>query len=298
MRVFVTGATGLCGTPTVAALIKAGHSVVGLVRSEESSKKLVAAGGTPLHGSIEDLDILKKGATENDGVIHLAFLHGFTTPEDFAKACAVDLKAVEAMGAALEGSNKPFVVTSGTLAVASGKLAVEDDKLVPSPRTEASNITISLGSKGVRSSVVRLSPTVHGPPDTVGFIPRLIKLAREKGVSGYIGDGSNKWPAVNVLDVGPLFALAVEKGVAGSSYHGVGDEGITTKEIAEVIGRHLDVPAKSISKEDSSEHFGFIAWPWAIDGPTSSKKTQEELGWKPTHPGLIADIEEGFYFKQ
>ena len=273
MRVFVTGATGFIGTAVVRELIGAGHTVVGLTRSDKGAEGLKEAGAEVHRGSLDDLDSLHRGAAASDGVIHLAFQHDVS---DFAAALTTDLHAVETMGAALDGTGKPFVITAHL-------------------RGEASaNAVLALA--GVRSSVVSLSPSVHGEGDHHGFVPRLITIAREKGVSAYIGDGANRWPAVHRLDAAHLFRLALEAAPVGSQLDGVGDEGVPFRDIAEVIGRHLNLPVVSISHEEADAHFGaFLGAVAARDFPRSSVRTQELLGWRPVHPGLIADIEQHYF---
>jgi nucleoside-diphosphate-sugar epimerase len=298
MRVFVTGATGFIGSATVRELIDAGHQVVGLARSDDAAAVLAEAGAEVHRGSLEDLESLRSGAAAADGVIHTAYIHDFSQMENAAQA---DLRAVETMGAALEGSGRPLVVTSGTALVRPGRVVIEEDWPDPSagvhPRFATAVATRELADRGVRSSIIRPGASVHGEGDH-GFVPYLIGLAREKGVSAYIGDGSNRWPAVHRLDTGHLYRLAVEKAPAGSVLHAVADEGVTTREIAEVIGRHLGVPVISISSEDAREHFGWMALFWSLDVPASSALTQERMGWTPTHIGLVADLELGHYFRQ
>jgi len=273
MRVFVTGATGFIGTAVVRELIGAGHTVVGLTRSDKGAEGLKEAGAEVHRGTLDDLDSLRAAAAAVDGVIHLAFQHDFS---DFAAALTTDLHAVETMGAALEGTGKPFVITAHL-------------------RGEASSNAV-LALAGVRSSVVSLSPSVHGEGDHHGFVPRLITIAREKGVSAYIGDGSNRWAAVHRLDAAHLFRLALEAAPAGSQLDGVGDEGVPFRDIAEVIGRHLNLPVVSIYREEADAHFGaFLGVVAARDLPRSSVRTQELLGWRPVHPGLIADIEQHYF---
>jgi nucleoside-diphosphate-sugar epimerase len=273
MRVFVTGAAGFIGSVVVCELIGAGHTVVGLSRSDAGAEALHEAGAEVHRGTLEDLDSLHRGAADADGVIHLAFNHGFS---DFAAALTADLRAVEAMGAALEGTGKPFIITAHL-------------------NGEASN-NAALSLAGVRSSVVALSLSVHGEGDHHGFVPRLITIAREKGVSAYIGDGSNRWPAVHRLDAAHLFRLALEGAPAGSQLDGVGDEGVPFRDIASVIGRHLNLPVVSISHEEADAHFGaFLGTVAEADRPRSSARTQELLGWRPVHPGLIADIEQHYF---
>jgi nucleoside-diphosphate-sugar epimerase len=298
MRVFVTGATGFIGSATVRELIDAGHQVVGLARSDDAAAVLAEAGAEVHRGSLEDLESLRSGAAAADGVIHTAYIHDFSQMENAAQA---DLRAVETMGAALEGSGRPLVVTSGTALVRPGRVVIEEDWPDPSagvhPRFATAVATRELADRGVRSSIIRPGASVHGEGDH-GFVPYLIGLAREKGVSAYIGDGSNRWPAVHRLDTGHLYRLAVEKAPAGSVLHAVADEGVTTREIAEVIGRRLGVPVISISSEDAREHFGWMALFWSLDVPASSALTQERMGWTPTHIGLVADLELGHYFRQ
>ena len=297
MRVFVTGATGFIGSAIAAELTDAGHQVVRLARSDASAAALAAAGAEVQRGSLDDLDSLRSGAAASDGVIHTAYNHDFT---DFAAAAATDLRVIEALGSELEGSGRPLVIASGVLGLTPGRLATERDSgdlaSPPGPRLRNEHTAISLASRGVRSSAVRLAPTVHGEGDH-GFVPRLINIARSKGVSGYIGTGSNRWPAVHRLDAAHLFRLALETAPPGTRLHGVAEEGVPVRAIAEAIGRQLDVPVVAISQEDAPEHFGFLAAFLGMDGPASSALTRELMGWQPTHPGLIEDLEQGHYFK-
>jgi nucleoside-diphosphate-sugar epimerase len=306
MRVFVTGASGWIGSAVVPELIGAGHQVVGLARSDSSAAALTAAGAEVQRGTLDDLDSLRSAAAASDGVIHLAFKHDIAFTGGFQDAADADRRAVETFGEALAGSGRPFVLASGTLGLALGRLATErdghDPDSVPAamgegPRTRhaTAELVLSLASRGVRSSIVRLPPTNHGDGDN-GFVAALVGIARDKGVSGYIGDGFNRWPAVHRLDSAHLFRLAFEKAPAGSTLHAVADEGVPIRAIAEVIGRHLDVPVVAISPEDAGEHFGWLGAFIGADTPASSTLTRELLGWQPTQPGLIDDLDKGHYF--
>ncbi len=300
MKVFVTGASGYIGSAIVRELLAAGHQVLGLARSDTSAASLAAASAEVHRGHLNDLDSLRNGAAAADGVIHLAFVYDFS---DFQGAAQTDLRAIETIGAVLEGSDKPFVITSGTLMLTfflpPGHVGTEKDVANPgsaAPRIASENATIALAKHGVRSSIVRLAPTVHSEWDKRGFVPSLIGIARDKGVSAYVGDGSNRWPAVYMPDAAHLFRLALEKAPAGSVLHGAGEEGVPFREIAEAIGRQLRLPVVSITAEDAGAHFGFLSAFVPADNPTSSKQTRELLGWQPEGPGLIADIEQGHYF--
>jgi nucleoside-diphosphate-sugar epimerase len=293
MRVFVTGATGFVGSAVVQELIKHGHKVLGLARTDAAVGSLAAAGAEAHRGSLEDLDSLKGGASLAEGVIHLAFIHDFN---NYGRAAEADRRAIETMGAVLAGSNKPLVVTSGTLLIErKGPLATEDDKPTPNFPRKSEEAAIALAAKGVRASTVRLPPSVHGEGDH-GFVPMIINSAREKKASAYVGDGTNRWPAVHRFDAAHLYRLVLEKGAAGASYHAIGDEGVPTKEIAEAIGRGLQLPVVSKSGDDAASHFGWMAMFFSLDGPASSKRTEQQLGWRPTQRGLLEDIEKAGYF--
>jgi nucleoside-diphosphate-sugar epimerase len=294
MRVFVTGATGFIGSAIVRELIDAGHQVLGLARSDAASESLVAAGAEVHRGSLEDLESLRSGAAAADGVIHTAFIHDFS---NYGPAAEADRRAIETLGGALADSDRPLIVTSATmLAQRHGSLATEQDAPNPSFPRKSEEAALALAARGVRASVLRLPPSVHGNGDH-GFVPRLIRIAREKGVSAYIGDGLNRWPAVHRLDAAHLYRLVFEKRTAGATYHGVANEGVPTREIAEVIGRHLNVAVASKSREQAADHFGWMAPFFGMDGPASSAQTQERLGWRPVQPGLIADLNAEHYFE-
>jgi nucleoside-diphosphate-sugar epimerase len=292
MRVFVTGATGFIGSAIVPELINAGHQVLGLARSDAGAKSLIAAGAQVHRGDLEDLASLRAGAAASDAVIHTAFNHDFSKWE---ANCEADRRAIEALGSVLVGSDRPLIVTSGTAAAFTpGRLTTEEDAPnSPMPRVASEQAAASVAAQGVRVSVMRL-PQVHDPFKQ-GLITFLIAVAREKGVSAYIGDGRNRWPAVHVLDAARLYRLALEKGSAGARYNAVAEEGVPVREIAEALGRGLKLPVVAKSPEEAGSHFGWLGFFVGADAPASSALTQERLGWRPTGPGLIADLEPARY---
>ena len=294
MRVFLTGATGFIGSAIVPELINAGHRVLGLTRSEAGARSLRAAGAEAHRGDLEDLDSLRSGAAASDGVIHCAFNHDFS---NFVANCELDRRVIETLGDALVGSDRPLLITSGTGfgGGVPGQPATEDrfDQSHPNPRMASEEAGMAVAERGVNVSVVRL-PQVHDPRKQ-GLITPLIEVAREKGVSAYVGAGENRWPAAHVSDVARLYRLALEKREAGSRYHAVAEEGIAAREIAEVLGRGLKVPVVSLSPEEAAAHFGWMGMFVSLDMPASSAWTQERLGWHPTGPGLIADLEQAAY---
>ena len=294
MRVFVTGASGFIGVAVVKELLGHDHQVVALARSDASAAAIEALGADVSRGTLEDFDVLQRGARESDGVIHLAFIHDFSK---FVENGQIDKRAIEAMGEVLSGTNKPFVVTSGTGLLAPGRLATEDDvarsgEAIPRVSEPAA---FAFTSRGVRVSAIRL-PQVHGGEGKAGFIGYAFEIARAKGVSAYVGDGANRWPSAHRTDVAKLYRLALEKGRAGAAYHAVADEGVPMRDIAEVFARQLNVPTQSIPADQAAAHFGFLAMFAGLDMPASSAKTQAELGWRPTDIGVLEDIGQPGYF--
>jgi nucleoside-diphosphate-sugar epimerase len=287
MRIFVTGATGFIGTPTVKELIAAGHQVLGLARSDEGARSLAAIGAEVQRGSLEDLESLRHGAAASDAVIHLGFVHDWS---NFAESCAIDRRAIEALGSVLAGSDRPLIVTGGLAGLAApGQVATEEDLIAPDfPFPRVSEQT-ALSLKGVRACVVRL-PQVHDPVKQ-GLITPAIELYRAKGVCAYIGEGLNRWPAAHVLDVARLYRLAIEKAVPNAKYHAVAEEGVSMREIAETLGRRLKLPVQSIAPEEAPAFFGWLGMFTAFDMPASSEQTRKKLAWAPTGPGLIADLD-------
>ncbi len=298
MHIFVTGGSGQTGPAIVSELIANGHSVTGLARSEKSSNRLAELGAKTVHGSLDDLEVLAKGAKAAGGVIHMAFGGNFSDPASMTRR---DCRAIEAMGEALAGSGKPLVVTSGTLVMPTGKVAREHDAPDPQSlgtlRIPGEQACLGFAERGVRSIVLRLAPTVHGPGD-YGFIPFLISTARRTGVSAYIADGANRWPAIHRQDAATLYRLAVEKASAGSTLHGTGESGITFQTIAHSIGRRLNIPVVSVPVVRAAEHFQnpFFAKAFAVDSPVSSAYTRALLDWNPVSPTLLEDLETGDYF--
>ena len=296
MRVFVTGASGFVGSAIVAELVGAGHQVLGLARSDAGAKSVIAAGAQAHRGDLTDLDSLRSGASQSDGVIHTAFIHDFSK---FAANCEIDRVAIETLGTALAGSDRPLIVTSGTGLLTPGRLVTEDT-VPPSENNAIPRVSeqaaLAMVSRGVRASAVRLPPTVHGDGDH-GFVPVLIGIAREKGASAYISDGLNHWPAVHRLDAAHLYRLVLEKGSAGARYHAIAEEGVPFKDIAAVIGRRLNVPVVSKTQEEAAGHFGWFAHFAAINNLASSARTREALGWQPKRAGLIPDLDDARYFK-
>ena len=297
MRVFVTGATGFIGSAIVPELIRAGHQVLGLARSDTAAQSLVAAGAEAHRGDLENLESLRSAAAMVDGVIHTGFIHDFS---NFEKSLAVDLAAIEVMGSALQGTNRPLIITSGTALVSPGRFITEDDMPPagsPIPRIASEEAVIAMTARGVRGAILRLPPSVHGEGDH-GFVPLLIGIARQKGVSAYIGDGGNHWPAVHRFDAAVLYRLILEKGGTSVHYHGNAEEGIPFRDIAAAIGRGLNLPVVSKTPEEAAEHFSWFTRFAGIDNRASSERTRALLGWQPRQPGLIADLDAPTgYFK-
>jgi nucleoside-diphosphate-sugar epimerase len=295
MRVFMTGASGWIGSAVVPELLSAGHEVVGLARSDAAAASIEALGAEAFRGSLDDPSSLHEVAAKSDGVIHLGYNHDFSQMQ---AAADTDRAAVEAMGSALMNSDRPFIVAGGVIGIAPGRVATENDQPDPGlhPRTPNMDYVLSLANDGVRSSCVRFAPTVHGEGDH-GFIATIVAIARQQGSSGYIGDGTNCWPAVNRADAARLVRLALERAPAGSSLHAVGEPGIATKEIAGAIGAGLGLPVVSIEPAQATEHFGWMGRFFAANATASNTITRELLGWDPTHQGLLEDLAAGYYFR-
>ena len=300
MRIFVSGASGHIGSAVVPELISTGHHVVGLARSDAAAEKITAMGAEVRRGDLDETDDLSAAASAADGVIHLAFRHDLMQAGDRNGAASADLGAINAFAKALAGTGKPLVGTSGILLLAianPGQVGTEEDVVHGGFRIDAENLVIGMADRGVRSSVVRLPPTVHSVVDTTGYIPTLIGIARDKGFAAYVGDGTNRWPAVHTLDAAHLFRLALENAVAGTRLHAVGDEGIPFTQIAGTIASNLGVGVRSLEPGAADDYFGFLAPVVQLDSPASSARTQELLGWKPNHPGLIEDMNQSHYFR-
>ncbi|MDR3512759.1 MAG: SDR family oxidoreductase, partial [Caulobacteraceae bacterium] len=294
MRVLVTGATGYVGTAVIDELVGAGHTVLGVARTDEGAQALAARGIAVHRGDLTQPDTLAAGAAACDAVAHTAFIHDFSR---FAENIEIERAAVEAMLGALEGSGKPFVITSGLLMMQpAGEFLTEADAAPDVGRGATENRVLAAAAGGVRAAVIRLSPTTHSKDDQ-GFTPRLIDVARKSGVAAYIGDGANRWPAVHRLDAARLYRLALEKGSPGARYHAVGDEGISTRRIAEAIGAHLGLPVESLPAEKAGEHFGFLGTFFGLDAPATAQLTQAELGWTPREPGLLAGLASDAYYQ-
>ncbi len=291
MKVFVTGASGFIGSAIVKDLLAAGHEVIGLARSDESAKAINDAGAQALKGSLNDLENLKLGATQAEGVIHTAFIHNFN---EYANAAITDKAAIEAMGEVLKGSGKPIVVTGGILGLPKTNGFVTETDAAPGFPRASETTAMALAEAGVNASVIRLPPSVHDKGDK-GFIPFIINMAKQKGVSAYVGEGSNRWPAVHRLDAAYLFRLALEKAVKGARYNAISDEGITIHDIAAIIGEKLNLPVKSIDQQQAAQHFEWMAGFIAFDNPATSYQTQEQLGWKPSHIGLMEDLQQNYF---
>ncbi|MFW0783302.1 SDR family oxidoreductase [Gordonia sp. CPCC 206044] len=302
MRVFITGASGHVATALIPELLSAGHHVVGLARSDSAATAVTALGAEVRRGDLDDLDTLASAADDADAVVHLAFKHDAMRSGDLAAAAEADLAAVRAMTDVMHGTDKAFVGTSGTALIpmmgVTGRPGRESDRFDSGYRIDAENLVVGLADNGVRSSVIRLTPTVHSDLDHHGFVPALIGFARHNGFAGYVGDGANRWPAVHTRDAARLYRLALESAPTGSVLHAVGEPGVAFRDIAEAIGRGLGVPAKSVAAEEATNVFDFLASFVTVDNPTSSEFTRRSLNWTPEYPGLVEDIDSGHYFRE
>lgn len=298
MRVFVTGATGFVGSGVVQELLAAGHQVTGLARSDAGASALVATGASVHRGDLTDLESLRRGAVDAEAVIHTAFNHDFSK---YKENCEAERGVIAALASTLAGSSRPLIITSATGLLPQGRLATEADVPAPGvdtiPRVATEEAAAAAVARGINVSVVRLPPSVHGDGDH-GFVPMLIGMAREKGVSAFVGEGANRWPAVHRFDAARLYKLVLETGMAGGRYHAVAEEGVVFREIAEVIGRRLNLPVKGLTREEAAKHFGWFAHFAALDAPASGARTREMLQWTPEAPGLIADLDRAAYFPQ
>ena len=296
MRLFVTGASGWIGSAVVPQLIDAGHKVIGLARSESAAGAIAASGADVLRGDLTDFDSLRAGAEAADGVVHLGYIHDFA---QFEQNAAVDRRALETFGDVLAGSDAPLVFASGALRPGTGSVLTETDtgdlSTLAGGRAQTEQFALGFAGRGLRPVSVRLAPTVHGTGDH-GFMARIVQIARDSGVSGYLGDGSNRWPAVHRDDAARLICLAVDNAPAGTALHGVAEEGVRIRDVAEVIGRHLDVPVRAIDSEQAGDHFGFLAAFLGLDAPASNTLTRKQMSWEPAGPGLIEDLDQGHYF--
>jgi nucleoside-diphosphate-sugar epimerase len=300
MRTLVTGASGHLGSAVVPELLSAGHQVIGLARSDSAAERIAAMGAEVRGGDLDDTDGLRAAAAAAEGVIHLAFKHDLMQVGDMSGAASADLGAIKAIAEALEGTDKPFVATSGTLLLGMinpGQIGTEDDFGEGGFRIDAENLVVGLAERGVRSSIVRLPPVVHSVLDHTGYVPTMIRIARDKGFAAYLGDGANRWSAVHTLDAARLYRLTLDHAVAGTRYHAAGDQGVPFKDIAEAIGRNLDLPVRHLDPGAGAEYFGFLAPFVQMDSVASSARTRQLLAWTPSHPGLIDDLNEGHYFR-
>jgi len=297
MRIFLTGASGWIGSATTRELVAAGHEVLGLARTERAAAAVAQAGGTPVPGTLADLDLLAEQAAAADGVVHLAFRHDVAFAGDFQAAVDSDRQAIEAFGDALHGTDRPLLIASGTVGLADGRVGTEQDRpdVSAGPRADNAAATLALAERGVRSIVVRFAPTVHGAGGDPGFVTVLAQVARGTGIAGFVGEGRNRWPAVHRDDAAALVRRAIESAPAGSVLHATAETGVATRDIAQALGDALHLPVRSVAQEQAAEHFGFLAGFFAADAPASSDETRRLLGWNPTGATLLEDIAAGHY---